>query len=186
MINKHLLNKTLFVSLVFSMLILLGFPLLFMTSKTQGVLDVRESIYILLKPKQKEDVIFLYFGFVGCTTICEPSLTEISKIFTKNVSDKVGFYFINIANQETDAQSFAQSFNPRFNGLNLKHKELNQLMAELKVYSSAPLYDGGETSHSGHLYLIKKSSSDFILKKIYYTRPFNIKSIHSDIKKELT
>lgn len=84
------------------------------------------------------------------------------------------------------ADAYAKSFHKDFVGLDLKNKDRHKMMNDLRAYSSDALFQGGEISHTGYLYLIKRSALNiFMLRSMYYTRPFDPVTIITDIKKEL-
>lgn len=166
----------------------LGFPLM-IGDKKQGEVELNEKVDLSFDVSEDSKVILLYFGYVGCKTICEPSLREISKVYdTLLEADKkiVKFYFVNITKNGTESQPFAEFFNDDFIGLDLKKKEISKLMLDFRAYSSDSLSGDGEISHTGYLYLIKQTTEkEFELKRIYYTRPFDPDSIVQNIKQEL-
>jgi len=182
-----ILNSKIIVSLlVVIILVILGFPLLLLTEDRQGKVSFEENIELPFNVKNEIEVILLYFGYVGCETICMPSLEEIALISDEfNDSKKVAFYFIDIAKDSDGAKEYAHYFHKKLIGLDLEQNETFKLMSDLKAYSSDSLRGDGEISHTGYLYLIKNSrQQNFELKYMYYTRPFDTKSIVTDIKKE--
>lgn len=172
---------------IFFLLLLLGLPTIMFTDAKQGKVTLNEKVTLPFKVDENTDVVLLYFGYVGCRTICVPSLEEIAKIYSKiDDRSKVSFYFINISEDETQADRFAKYFHKEFVGLQLPKKDVSSLMTTLRAYSSDPLIQGGDIYHTGYLYLITKSKiNDLTLKNMYYTRPFNEESIILDIKEEL-
>lgn len=169
------------------LLIFLGFPLMMLGGEKQGKVTLEEKVELPFKIKSNAKVILLYFGYVGCRTICTPSLEEIADIYN-NLEDikDVSFYFVNIAKEGVGAQEFARYFHKDFIGLQLTQNEISNLMGDLRAYSSDALVADGDIYHTGYLYLItQKKQDDFVLKTMYYTRPFDIKSIALDIQQEL-
>jgi protein SCO1/2 len=167
----------------------LGFPLGFLSGNKQGKVIVNEKVNLPFEIKDNTKIILLYFGYVGCRTVCEPSLKEISSVYD-GVADaqrgSVNFYFIDITKSGSMAKEFAHYFNGSFIGLNLNTKSTAKLMADLRAYSSDSITGNGDISHTGYLYLIKQTQKQsFELKTIYITRPFDSVSIEQDITKEL-
>jgi len=180
-------NIKIIVSLiVIIVLFILGFPLAMFTNEMQGRVSFKESIELPFSINDEVEVILLYFGYVGCQTICVPSLKEIALVSDEfNDSKRVLFYFVNIAEKSELVKEYAKYFHKNFIGLNLAPVETSKLMGDLRAYSSDSLSGDGEISHTGYLYLIKNSGQqNFELKQMYYTRPFDTKSIVTDIKKE--
>lgn len=175
------------VLLAFLLLILLGFPLAMLIGEKQGKVVLDEKIELPFKMSKNTKVALVYLGYVGCRTICMPSLEESAKIYNDmNDTSNLAFYFVNISQEEVGAKEFAEYFHKDFIGLQLSTKDTSNLMGQLRAYSSDPLVQGGEIYHTGYLYLIKQEKEgDFMLKSMYYTRPFDVKSIILDIKKEI-
>ncbi len=168
-------------------LLLLGFPAIIFTDSKQGKIELNEAISLPFKVDKNVDVLLVYFGYVGCKTICVPSLEEIAKIYT-NLEDtsKTAFYFINISDNEIEADPFAKYFHKEFIGLQLPKKDVSDLMGRLRAYSSDPLVKNGDIYHTGYLYMITQNKeNDFTLKNMYYTRPFDVESIILDVKQEI-
>ncbi len=184
-------NKSKF-ALIFASIIVvfsLGFPLAGLSGNKQGKVAMNEKVNLPFKIKDNEKIILLYFGYVGCSTICEPSLKEISSVYDNLLDaqkERVSVYFIDIAKDTNMAKEFASHFNDSFVGLDLDAIATAKLMADLRAYSSDSLTGNGEISHTGYLYLIKQTQKQvFELNAIYITRPFDPASIGQDITKEL-
>ncbi|MBN2816660.1 MAG: SCO family protein [Campylobacterales bacterium] len=184
---KIKVKKALFLFLAFLLLFLLGLPLGMLSGHKQGRVLLNDTVTLPFEVKENERVLLLYLGYVGCQTICIPSLKESANIF--NILPKredVAFYFINISKEGVGAKEFAQFFHEDFQAVQLPRKETLALMGELRAYSSDPLIEGGDLYHTGYLYLVKQvKKNEFILKAMYFTRPFEAETIISDIQKEL-
>ena len=168
-------------------LFLLGVPLAVLTGDKQGKVILDEHIALPFHIEKEKKVVLLYFGYAGCQTICSPSLEEITAIYKEvNATKKVAFYFINIAKEAQGLEPFLHYFDKEFIGVNLSLAERRGLMNALRAYSSDSLRGDAEISHTGYLYMIKQEpEQSFKLKTMYYTRPFDRKSIVADIKEEL-
>jgi protein SCO1/2 len=169
------------------LLLFLGFPLMMLSGDKQGKVTLEEKVELPFKVQSNTKVVLLYFGYVGCKTICTPSLEEIADIYNVLEDTKdVSFYFVNIAKEGVGAEEFASFFHKDFIGLQLTQKETSSLMGDLRAYSSDALVADGDIYHTGYLYLItQKKQNDFVLKTMYFTRPFDTKSIALDIQQEL-
>ncbi len=167
----------------------LGFPLAMLGGNKQGKVTLNEKVNLPFEIKDNTKIILLYFGYVGCSTICEPSIKEISSVYNGLLDeqrDGVSFYFVDITKNGNMAKEFAHYFNDSFIGLNLDTKSTAKLMADLRAYCSDSITGNGNISHTGYLYLIKQTQEQiFELKTIYITRPFDCISIVQDITKEL-
>lgn len=167
------------------LLLLLGFPLLFLSGERQGRVAFDEKITLPFRLEQETKVALLYLGYVGCQSICMPSLEESAEMFSELNATNVAFYFVNISKEGVGAQEFAAHFHKEFKGLQLLPKERSALMQALRAYSSDSLTSGGDIYHTGYLYLVSHKEAQTRLKAMYYTRPFDATSIISDIQKEL-
>ena len=126
--------------LMFVLVVMLSFSFTFFDVNKNKRIDSRQKISLPFSTNKHIKVVLLYFGYVGCTKICVPSLTEISEIYNKvNNTDKVEFYFINISEDGSGVKEFANSFQKNFIGLQLSKEETEKLMNSLKAYKSDPL-----------------------------------------------
>jgi len=184
--RKKIKSIFLFIAVI-GLLVLLGFPLSMLMGEKQGKVTLDEKVFLPFEVEEEKQVILLYFGYVGCQTICTPSLEEIASIYKDvNLKDNVVFYFINIGKNTGEIDAYLHYFDKSFIGINLNLKEKQKLMNDLRAYTSDSLSGSGEMSHTGYLYMItQKSKQYFELKKMYYTRPFNKQSIVFDIHEEL-
>jgi len=184
---KTVLSRILLGFISLTLIFLLGFPLISFTGEKQGKVILNDKVTFPFKINSNTKVLLLYFGYVGCRTICVPSLEEIAQIANHFANSRtVAFYFINISKNGKEANDFAKYFHKNITGLDLPSKDVSKLMSSLRAYSSASLSGDNEISHTGYLYLIKQNEiKNFTLKYMYYTRPFDKNSIIIDIKKEL-
>ncbi len=169
----------------------LGFPLLMLSEYRQGKIFLNEPITLPSTMQTSPTrVILLFFGYVGCRTICVPSLFESAAIIealTAQERQNVAFYFVDISKNQVDSESFAHYFHSSFQGIQLPFEETLSFMKQLRAYRSDSLVSDGDIYHSGYLYLIKHDakSQKSVLKTVYYTRPFETQTIVADIQKEL-
>lgn len=186
MTKRALLSRIFMYLIVFLLLGVLGFPLIMFSESKQGKVVMDEEISLPFIIEKNKKVVLIYFGYLGCQTICTPSLKEIAEIYKEvDKADDVVFYFIDISKESGDLDAFVHYFHQDFRGLHLSHESRQTLMKDLRAYSSDSLRGDGEMSHTGYLYLIGQEQKKFSLRAMYFTRPFDIKSIVKDIKKEL-
>lgn len=122
-----------------------------------------------------DEGLILFFGYVGCTTVCTPRLSELSLVLNNipvEVKNKFKFIFINLKySKYTDqADIFVKSFNDSFKGYTLSEEKTKKLAREFGSYYSASLLDKNEINHSNNLYFLKKYNMKYIL-KVIYTHP---------------
>lgn len=176
------MKKNIFGGVIFTVLLLSLFLFPFATSffdKSLSEISVKDSNYSpWYLSNEKKDYALVYYGYVGCTTICIPSLKEIIDLY-KKIDERnldIPFYFVNI-DPTIDPELpnlFVKSFDKRFNGvyldneqLKIEEKEFNLLISKGKL----------EINHSSNLYLFKKTNSRFLLDKIYITHPYDDKAL---------
>lgn len=119
-----------------------------------------------------DESLILFFGYVGCTSVCTPRLAELSLVLNNipdDIKNKFQFIFINLkySNFIKHADMFAKSFNDSFKGYTLSEEETKKLAREFGSYYSTSLLDKDEINHSNNLYFLKKNDSKYILKAIY-------------------
>ena len=173
--------------LSFILIIIVGLPTIY-SSNSGGRLEKIKTIHLDCLKDEHSDIVLLYFGYVGCKTICVPSLTEIDKIYMKldkNEQQNIKVYFINLLDviDKELPTLFAHYFNKDFKGVYLDKQELSSISNQFDVVFSKSLSDKYILNHSGYLYiLLKDKDKNYYQKYIYTTRPFDIDLIVSDIK----
>ncbi len=126
----------------------------------------------------------MYFGYVGCTSVCMPALEDIARLYRhleeKNVSSFPTFYFINMT-PEMDAssvQSWAEQFNPRFKSYAPEPSELSAMVEHLNVVY---LRLEAKAEHRPYLYLLKRRGERYGLSSIYTSSPYNDRAILEEL-----
>jgi protein SCO1/2 len=158
-------------------IVAIGLPILYDSKEAGRVSKVIKNIEL---NNSDNRVVLLYFGYVGCDTICIPSLSDMSKILNKS-KYKPKIYFANLYSNVSD-ESVKGFVNFVDRDIDYKNgEEALKLARELGV-TFVPLSESIE--HLGHLYLLVKSDKGYETKYIYTTRPFNIELVLKDIEKE--
>ena len=167
----------------FVFIILIGMPQLYQ-GNSAGKIDKEAQLHLDFLEKEDSKLVLLYFGYVGCETICTPSMSEINEIYTKVKNENIAVYFVNLlSSQEKDMPDiFAKHFNKNFHGIYLDTLGLEKLSTQMRIaYTKSPSNEF-DINHAGHLYLLLKNEKNYLQKYIYTTRPFNIKTIIEDIQ----
>lgn len=135
--------------------------------------------------EEKKEIVLLYFGYVGCRTICFPALTEILQIYENINKNRVSFYFINLQDGVKPRVSdlFAKAFSEDFTGVYLSKKQKSEIVSKLNVKYLPSAFNKYELDHSGFLYVLKKQNKKYVQKFIYTARPYDIEFISNDLKK---
>jgi protein SCO1/2 len=169
--------------------LLMIFPLMadYMGENAHSVeIDIHSIAPTFLKEDQNQAVL-LYFGYVGCTSICIPALNDIAPIYSRlqKKFPPLGFYFVNLnSTQPSDwPSSFAKSFHPDFNGIYVTVSEVEHLERDFNL---AVTSSDQEMGHSSNLYLMIKENNSYTLKRIYTTPPYDEYLIEYGLKRLLT
>ncbi len=164
--------------LVLTLVLFFSFPFLSnFTNKNLSEISIKESpTQPWFLENEKEKFALVYFGYVGCTTVCIPSLTEIAEIY-KKLDEKnlnIPFYFANIDYKIPSnlPDIFAKSFDKRFNGIYNDSSQINKLKQDFNLLINESVL---EITHSSNLYLFKRENDSYKLYKIYITHPYDIK-----------
>ena len=136
--------------------------------------------------KSTSPYVLLYFGYVGCTTICKPALSEINNIYGKLDNKKFTFYFINLQENipEEFINSYVKSLNKEFNGVYLETPDIKNIISKLNVKYVPSRLNDFDIDHSSFLHVLKKNEDNkYEQIFLYTTRPFNIDFIIEDLNK---
>lgn len=150
-----------------------------------GVVRIeKEGIEPWFLEDEKAPVVLLYFGYVGCTTICIPTLNEFTPLYQKIKSryPQTPFYFVNLNPTQPSewVEPFAKSFHPDFHGIYATTEQTDRLERDFNLAVS----EGEEMAHSSHLYLmVLEDDRHYVLKRIYTTHPYPQKAILEDIER---
>jgi len=153
-----------------------------------SIIKQNKKIEAKLFGQYNNDYLFVFFGYVGCTDICTPRLTELSSIYdklTKEHNIDIDTVFINLIKLEDKElpQLFASYFHEDFDGFYINNANITFLENEFNIYSSPSLFRDGEYDHTSFLFLLKKVNNEYYLKRIYTNSPFDKDKIVNDILK---
>ncbi len=166
----------------FSLIIMIGFPQLYST-KSPGRVDKKMQLDFDFLKGEKSPTVLLFFGYVNCGDICPPAMIELGKIYEKLNKNRTKVYFVNVldtTNKELP-QSYAKGYHKDFKGIYLDIPAIKKITKKLDL--ALIKISDQVISHSGYLYVLQKDlvSKKYILKYIYTTRPFDEKSIITDV-----
>ena len=164
-------------------IVLIGFPQ-FYSNNSSGRIDKEITLDIDFLKNETSPVVLMYFGYVGCETICTPSMTEIDRVYSELNTSKVKVYFVNLLESHDPElpELFAQHFNKDFIGVHLTKQKLQELSSQIRLATTTSLLDTQELNHAGYLYVLVKEDGAYVQKYIYTTRPFEESIIVDDIR----
>jgi len=183
-------KKIVFGGFLFILLIIV-FPLmqsLLFVSNSSGKIEIDKEIEAPYLKSSKEELILVFYGYVGCVKVCTPILHQLDELYDSTSfeahKNSVGLYFINLMPQMESHQpeQFAKSFNSKFHGVYLSQQKLMNIDRELGVFFSKNLSTPDEIDHSDNLYLVQRQKDGtLVLKSIYTMHPLNRELLIKDI-----
>lgn len=168
--------------------LLMIFPLMaeYMGENTRSIKVNIPSISPTFLKEEQAQAVLLYFGYVGCTSVCIPALNDIAPMYTRlqKKFPSLGFYFVNLnSTQPSDwPSSFAKSFHPDFHGIYTTAPDAERLERDFNL---AVTSNDQEMGHSSNLYLMIKENNSYTLKRIYSTHPYDEHQLEYDLKRLL-
>lgn len=185
-------NKPLVITffiILFVLLVTLGQSFIFEKTMQSGIAVNQNVTTSFIHNNSKINIVF--FGYVGCRYVCTPDLQEIAAWYASKemdtYRDQTEVLFVNIKSEinTSQAQLFAQSFHPEFQGITLSKKELLNLDRAFGVYFSDDLSNKGELNHTDNLYLLNRTNlkNDILnLVKIYSLHPLQKQELTKNIQ----
>lgn len=161
----------------------LAFPSL-SDSEHAGRSERRVNVDFPFLKNEKSQLILVYFGYVGCTSVCIPALDDLVQIHhalqnrgLKHIPD---FWFINMTPQmDTLAvKSWVEHFDKQFKSYAPTVFELDSIVHTLDLVYT-PM--GIKAEHMPYLYLMRKKGESYELVYIYTSSPYNHQLIFKDI-----
>lgn len=161
-------------------------------SISEGRLHVHKPIVFPKDTPNLKNHALVFFGYVGCPTVCTPRMEEIAEIYKDFVqeskTDELSVLFINLKGTMSteEADTYAKSFHPEFMGVTYDRQELLTTLRMFQAYYSHNLFDSEEMEHSQFLYFVHKDTNKgFYLNNIYIDIPYNKKMVVNDLVKDL-
>jgi protein SCO1 len=134
----------------------------------------------------KEKVILVYFGYVGCVSVCQPLLEELSKTYDSlGVSKRdVGVYFVSVADGDGGfelSKNYITAINPNFKALEIKASERGALYKAFDVYFARSLFNDASYDHTAYLYMLRHDRDGLKLSSRYQGTPLDSSVLKSDL-----
>jgi protein SCO1 len=167
------------------MSLLIFFPLTahFFGEETRSVKIDKSDLFIPFLEDEKAKAVFIYFGYVGCTTICIPTLNEFTPMYRRihRKYPNSAFYFVNLNPTQPKewVEPFVKSFYNSFHGIHASKSEVQRYERDFNL---AVTLENTEMSHSSNLYLLIRDNDRHRLKRIYVTHPYSEEQILDDLE----
>jgi hypothetical protein len=126
------------------------------------------------------DIEILFFGYVGCGSVCPQSLQMLSGLIEQlkcdNSLKKIGAVFADVASIETmvPADYYARSISPAIKGVNLNKEELTRAHRDFGVVARQTGRSHLEISHTDHFFVLErtagKESDLWMIKSVWPNR----------------
>ncbi|ADR34443.1 electron transport protein SCO1/SenC [Sulfuricurvum kujiense DSM 16994] len=174
-----------FILLFLMLSLLMIFPLTanFFTEETRSVKINQSDIFVPFLEHETTKAVFVYFGYVGCTAICIPTLNDFTPMYRRihEHYPDTAFYFVNLNPTQPKewVEPFAKSFDPTFHGIYATASEVDRF--ERNFHLALTPYNE-EMSHSSNLYLLIREQNHYVLKRIYVTHPYSEDVIIDDLE----
>lgn len=157
------------------------------SSGQSGRVAIDRTISLPLFEHRQEKVIMAFFGYTGCSDICTPRLRQIAQWYATlpdAVKAECRFYFFDLSKPSDPKmpENFAKAFNAEFEGIYLDNETLNDYSRAFDVYYAPSLSSAYEIDHSPHLYMLKKVKNGYDLRYIYFSYPYHMDLIETDLK----
>lgn len=181
-------KKLLFLLLL--VLFIVGIPFLqFLTfsSSTSSKTVINQEIVAPYLDSIDEKVIILFFGYVGCQTVCNKNFENLNKMLEnpklKKDFDKYKLVFVNLTPEikKEQVDLYAKSFNENYIGLHLTRQELFKIDREFSLFFSDSLTNNTEVSHTGYIYLLSKNKNRTFLHAMYRKDFSEEKELEEDV-----
>ena len=180
--KKNIAGLILFI-LTFSLLLIFPIVAQFLGKNGNSVTITQSDITLPFLEHEKANAVFVYFGYVGCTSICIPTLNEFTPMYQRihQLFPESAFYFVNLNPTQPKewVEPFAKSFDPSYHGIYANKSETEKYERDFNL---AVTSDDEEMAHSSNLYLLIREHDRYRLKRIYITHPYSEEQILNDLK----
>jgi len=143
---------------------ILVIPLIGMKGFATRLHQEREVEAVFLADSE-EELVLLFWGYVGCYTACPVSLSVLSDVYNSYTGEYPG-HSLNVSfvglplpgeqNTQKAVQRYAQKFNRNFKGYSLSGEALGGSLREFDVSFSPSTFSPKDLNHSAFVYLLQK------------------------------
>jgi protein SCO1/2 len=119
----------------------------------------------------KYDLTVVFFGFVGCASVCPHSLTKLSgvlKSLKKTYPDKsLGAVFVDVRKQadSLSAINYGDQFSNKIDGTYLPQKERAQVISDFAL-EVKPADDYAQLLHTDHFFVLEKEEESWRILRV--------------------
>ncbi|MCK9373681.1 MAG: SCO family protein [Sulfuricurvum sp.] len=159
----------------FGLIVALAFPSL-SDSAHAGRSEKKIPLEFSFLKEEHAPLVLIYFGYVGCTRVCTPALSDLAQIYRlrkiASADHLPALWFVNMTPRMDSAsvQSWAEHFDSDFKSYAPSESELQTISQTLNlVYTNL----GVKAEHMPYAYLAKKTDIGYELVYIYTSSPYN-------------
>ncbi|PAU94846.1 hypothetical protein CK503_05075 [Aliifodinibius salipaludis] len=119
----------------------------------------------------KHNLAIVFFGFVGCASVCPNSLTKLSKVFDsleKEYPQKsVGAVFVDVRKQtdSLSAEKYGYEFSDNIDGAYLPQEERTQVISDFAL-EVKPADDHTPLLHTDHFFVLEKEDESWRILRV--------------------
>lgn len=167
----------------FGLITALAFPAL-TDSRSAGRTESHLKVDFPFLKTEQSKLVLVYFGYVGCTRVCEPVLNDLAQISNLSKNQKFknepAIWFVNLTPKidTSSVKSWSEHFSPQFKAYAPNADEIQKMVQTLNlVYNNLD----SEAEHMPYLYLMQKTATGYEVVYIYTSSPYNRNLILKDI-----
>ncbi|NGP87504.1 SCO family protein [Fodinibius halophilus] len=114
----------------------------------------------------------LFFGYVGCESICPTSLIKLAKVFKeidqKYPDSKTGAVFVDIGEQVSADLSnrYSRQFSEDIRGVTLAKDDMKQVLRDFNVRLNKPNADKPTIFHTDHFFVLQQKQNEWKVRRV--------------------
>ena len=151
----------------FLLVLLMGIPVLMVVGASyfnpSHSYDVVNDQFL---SESENDIEILFFGFVGCASVCPSSLSMLATLLESQnkfkSSARVGATFVDInlsgAVDETQVENYSRLFSDKIRGINPDEKDLEKMKREFSLRITSNRRSEEMITHTDHYFVLARSS----------------------------
>lgn len=111
----------------------------------------------------------VYFGFVGCHSVCPMALSTMAKVYQQVNQTDLALSFVDLR-EEADAQAvdrFTRSIHPSIAGWHYDKVQLTYLTTQFGISAQVDASDTSQLVHTDAIFLLHKDQDSWYLYQVY-------------------